>query len=742
MKGIYYISKAKENALPANSTHKIRLPKMKKIFLTALVFYSLFITHYSLCQWVWQNPMPSSASISKAFFYNANTGWVPSMYGRISKTTNGGLNWVDQSWQGNNINNLFFINENTGWAVGSSGLILKSTNGGTNWIQQVSGLNSDLNCVKFINPLTGWIGGAWNVFLRTTNGGINWVLNNQIGDDIRGISFVNSQTGWLSCSNGHIQKTTNGGITFQAKNVPSFYNNDIYFINENTGWFAGEGTNPYGGDGIYKTTDGGNNWIQYTASGNTCCYNSLCIKDINTGWVTTTTGAIYKTTNGGINWSNAMNPGGTRLYFVYFSDDNTGFTGGCAIPNYCGPAISKTTNGGLNWTSLIYGNNYSLRTVSAPSANTAFVTGVSNFIGRTTNGGNDWVYTNNNWGNLFSIYFVNEQTGWAAGWTSDGSYTTLIKTTNAGQSWINQDSTFFYGYLGLFFVNLNTGYAVGHNLIKKTTNSGNNWVKLTGYDTSNSYYSAYFQDAVTGWTAFGKYWYNGGILKTTNGGINWNLQFTSNNSAVKNLYFVNENIGYAVGEFSGILKTTNGGVNWYFANNGLSGITSMQFFDVNRGWFVGYSGNLGVIAKTTNGGINYEILPTRTNYILYCIRFADANTGWIAGENGVILKTTNGGNVFIKTVSSEIPNNFNLSQNYPNPFNPTTSIKYQVESSKHIKLVVYDILGKEIATLVNEKQSPGVYEVSWNASAFPSGIYFYKLTAGDFSETKKMLMIK
>jgi hypothetical protein len=89
-----------------------------------------------------------------------------------------------------------------------------------------------------------------------------------------------------------------------------------------------------------------------------------------------------------------------------------------------------------------------------------------------------------------------------------------------------------------------------------------------------------------------------------------------------------------------------------------------------------------------------------------------------------------------------VPDKFGLFQNYPNPFNPTTSIKYQVESIKFIKLVVYDILGKEAATLVNETQSPGVYEVTFDGSQYSSGVYFYKLVAGDFSEVKKMLLIK
>jgi len=88
------------------------------------------------------------------------------------------------------------------------------------------------------------------------------------------------------------------------------------------------------------------------------------------------------------------------------------------------------------------------------------------------------------------------------------------------------------------------------------------------------------------------------------------------------------------------------------------------------------------------------------------------------------------------------PLGFNLSQNYPNPFNPTTSIQYAVSSRQFVSLKVCDILGNEIATLVNEERVPGTYEVEWNATDVPSGIYFYQLKTGSFIQTKKMLLLK
>jgi hypothetical protein len=109
-----------------------------------------------------------------------------------------------------------------------------------------------------------------------------------------------------------------------------------------------------------------------------------------------------------------------------------------------------------------------------------------------------------------------------------------------------------------------------------------------------------------------------------------------------------------------------------------------------------------------------------------------------------------GGLTDISDDKNELPSGFNLSQNYPNPFNPSTAIKYTVPSviasgtkqSQFVTLKVYDLLGNEVVTLINEEKSAGSYEVNFNAAGLPSGIYFYKLQAGSFIETRKMVLLK
>ena len=96
----------------------------------------------------------------------------------------------------------------------------------------------------------------------------------------------------------------------------------------------------------------------------------------------------------------------------------------------------------------------------------------------------------------------------------------------------------------------------------------------------------------------------------------------------------------------------------------------------------------------------------------------------------------------IQQIGNEIPDKFSLSQNYPNPFNPITHFEFRIADFEFVLLIVYDIRGREIATLVRQQLQAGIYEVDWDASNYPSGVYFYTLSAKDFTETKRMVLIK
>ena len=178
------------------------------------------------------------------------------------------------------------------------------------------------------------------------------------------------------------------------------------------------------------------------------------------------------------------------------------------------------------------------------------------------------------------------------------------------------------------------------------------------------------------------------------------------------------------------------------------------------------SGNVYVTGQSPGSGLSYDYTTIKYN--------SSGDSVWVKRYNGPANSTDNAnsialdgsGNVFvtgqsegsgtgtdyatvkysqsvgINQISSEIPDKFSLSQNYPNPFNPFTKINYELRVTNYAKLVVYDVIGKEVVTLVNEKQSPGTYQVEFDAGSLTSGIYFYRLTSGDFTDTRRMMLIK
>ena len=172
----------------------------------------------------------------------------------------------------------------------------------------------------------------------------------------------------------------------------------------------------------------------------------------------------------------------------------------------------------------------------------------------------------------------------------------------------------------------------------------------------------------------------------------------------------------------------------------------ISFTDANTGTAVGENGR---ILRTTNGGTNWTLQTSGITTNLFSVSFTDANTGTAVGENGRIHRTINGGVTFVNQVSSEIPERFSLYQNYPNSFNPATKINFDIPKNGYVTLKVYNLLGKEVQTLVSRDLKSGSYTVDFNASKLTSGVYFYRLQAtpkdgqaGDFVETRKMVLVK
>ncbi len=185
--------------------------------------------------------------------------------------------------------------------------------------------------------------------------------------------------------------------------------------------------------------------------------------------------------------------------------------------------------------------------------------------------------------------------------------------------------------------------------------------------------------------------------------------------------------------------STNNGASWTEVNNGLTNTNVFAFAVSGTNLFAGTLGG-GVFLSTNNGTSWTAVNTGLTN--TYVRAFAVSGTNLFAGTGGGVWSRPLSEMITDVEEVEQLPNYFALEQNYPNPFNPNTQIKFSIPQSSNVVIKVFDILGNEIETLVNEEKTVGTYEVTWNAVNLPSGVYFYQLKAGTFVQTRKMLLIK
>jgi len=391
---------------------------------------------------------------------------------------------------------------------------------------------------------------------------------------------------------------------------------------------------------------------------------------------------------------------------------------------------------------------------------TGWAVGFSGTILRTTNGGNNWVHYNLSPDfQLSSVRFANYNLGFVSGLSYDGDFHPyLFRTTDGGFSWNISFQNFLEGgtISGISFPDENTGFfgitysGIGH--IYKTANSGVNWT-LVNANIGQAYgvSDIYFKDAEKGYASLYKTTNQNSpiintIIKTTDAGNSWfeihrdTVPYSNSNYNRKILFF-NDYLGYL--QRGDLFKTTNGGINFISTASGF--INSYFFANTETGWCTGYNGK---ILKTTTGGNSWIPQNINSNSDLFPVFFVNSSTGWAGGYirnngGGLIVKTYTGG---INPVNNtgETVTDYRLFQNYPNPFNPSTNIKFNLNYTCNVTLTVYNALGAQVAVLIDGMQQAGSYNVKFAADKYnlPSGIYFYTLISGNFMETKKFVLYK
>ncbi len=391
------------------------------------------------------------------------------------------------------------------------------------------------------------------------------------------------------------------------------------------------------------------------------------------------------------------------------------------------------------WFSQTSGTSENLRTVFFVNSQTGFAAGDNGKMLRTSNGGINWsnLTTGINQ-NINSIYFFNADSGVVC---ADAGV--IILTENSGASWTTAVSGVTDNLRAVSFVNSRGVCSGSGGTLLYSVNSGRDWtIAENGFLVT--YYGADMFSEMIAYSAGVNTIFQPFVAKTTNGGVNWsfsNFYLNGNEGNLSDIEFITESTGFVSSRVfdgqGGISKTTDGGETWTTQLFPLQ-LHSIDFAGSNTGYCAGEN---GLILKTTDAGLTWTNQNGGSS-ALRSVFLTDSITGYAAGDNGTILKTTNGGLSAIGNQEEIVPVKFTLYQNYPNPFNPVTKIEFYLAGADYISLDVCNSAGKKVAELANGKMNSGFHSIIFDGSGLPSGIYFYRLTSERFTENRKMVLIR
>ncbi len=416
----------------------------------------------------------------------------------------------------------------------------------------------------------------------------------------------------------------------------------------------------------------------------------------------------------------------------------------------CGYVL-KTLGGGpttcaYTWATQVSGTPNQFLTVSTVSDQIGWAAGVGPTVVRTVNGGTTWTAATGTGitGDVYNIY------AWSANdalCTTSPSATNIYKTTNGGTTW-TQVFTQAGGFIdAIQMVSTTEGYALGDPVggkwtVLKTTDGGTTWARMATepaqVGTEAGWNNALQIIGTNMW--FGTNATK--VYRSTDLGLTWTSGATTGTVNTYAVHYNTASVGLAAG--TAMVLSTNGGTSYSAVTNPGTAGNMNGLEGAGSDWWSIRSGN--TIYRSTNGAATWTNAFVSGTAVFQDLDFAitGSNTcpsGWAVGNAGVIAKMT-GTPTGVSTVSSEVPSSFLLKQNYPNPFNPTTNINFSLPQTGLVTLKVYDMSGKEVAVLLNEVKSAGSYIVGFSAANLPSGAYFYRLSSGNFVETKKMMLVK
>ncbi|MCB0726157.1 MAG: T9SS type A sorting domain-containing protein [Ignavibacteriae bacterium] len=712
-----------------------------------------------------------------------NVFYIAAAQGGVWKTTDGGINWTaltdnlgsiasgDIAIDPNNPNILYYgtgeLNYSGDSQYGDG--IYKSTNAGLNWIQISTASQTGLYTGKIVvdpsNSNIVFAAGNLGVF-RSTNAGINW-LNLMSGNFTSlVIDPVSPNILYVSTGSGQssILKTTNSGLIWSAiSNLSSGRRTQLAISPDNPNILYASIAGTSGAlFGLYRTTNAGLNWTVQNSTTNYMSSqgwydNAVAVIPGNPDGVVVAGLDVYVSTNGGVTltkkstWSttNTLNFSHADIHYLAYN--------GTVLYCCSDGGVYFSFDNANTWDDL----NAKISTLQYVSADYD-PTNINLLYGGCQDNNKQ---TSNDMGLL-----------WVQRTTGDGGYTIVdpVNTNYVYGQYVNgsiQRSVDF----GVSFTNITPGGSSGglfynpyemapgdHNTIVfgradvwkttsvQTASSSTGWTQIASTDIINGNVSAIGIsksniDKIYLGTS------NGKILITTDNGINWSV--TSGLPYVSDFWVDHDNDDICYATFGGATpdrhayKTTNGGLNWFSITANLPNIAVNSIIKKQSSpqmLFVGT--DLGVFKSSDDGASWVNFNTGMPNVEVRDLKFKESPGILMAASYGRGCFMFDLRNMVGVSENNSVPEDFSLSQNYPNPFNPVTKIKYSLPVGGFVSLKVYDMLGNEVAVLVNSSQNAGTYETEFTANNrsrdLSSGVYYYRLTFGLQSETRSMLLIK
>lgn len=597
--------------------------------------------------------------------------------------------------------------------------VYKSTDRGSTWIRTGIGLNA-VYLTSMANS-NGYIfvGSEGYGIFRSTNEGANWQRvfgePGTSGAHIKCLA-VNSQGHIYAGNTLGILLSTDAGNNWEQMNIGISYISSIS-ISPNENIFATYQS------GVIRSTNNGGNWTTVATGSNIFSVyvapnGSIFFPDVSNGG-----GSFKRSTNNGASWTTVMPLPATGQFGInsygYLSD-------GSIIIGFGDDGIYKSNDGGSSWSP----SNLGLRSISVESLERG-----NSYIYAGTFGGGfyrsidgiNWEQSNQGLTDPYVYTIAVLSNNYIFIGTGDGG---LFKSTDLGTTWNHLG---FYSKI-IFSDQTDKLYAGGYGSVYISSDFGNNWVqKDSGF--ANVPIQC-FGSCPNGYIITGT---SHGIYISSDGGEYWELK-----SPALDVRSISTNteghIFIATAWGGGFHKSTDYGESWIQMSNGITSNFGLAIYCHPTG---------NIYASALGGGVYFS--SDNGNYWSTLDSGITANSVFTfeVDNSGHLFAGTWGNSIFrsvnttgIKDQIFKTPISYELYQNYPNPFNPSTIIKYTISKSSFVSLIIYDLLGKEIATLVNEEKQIGNYEIEFDGSNLASGVYFYRMQAGNFIATKKFILIK